>query len=43
VVVLVTVLICSVFFGAFDAIWLWLTNLMLGVTGNGLDAGAAGS
>ncbi len=43
VVVLVTVAICSVFLGAFDAIWLWLTNLVLGVTGSGVDAGAAGS
>jgi preprotein translocase subunit SecE len=40
VVVLVTVVICSVFLGAFDAIWLWLTNLVLGVSGNGVDAGA---
>lgn len=32
VVVLVTVVICSLFFGVFDAVWLWLTNLMLGVT-----------
>lgn len=43
VVVLVTVVICSVFLGAFDAIWLWLTNLVLGVGGNGVDPGAAGS
>ena len=43
VVVLVTVVVCSVFLGAFDAIWLWLTNLVLGVTGTGLDVGAAGS
>ena len=32
VVVLVTVLICSLFFGVFDAVWLWLTNLVLGIT-----------
>ena len=31
VVVIVTVIICSVYLGAFDAVWLWLTDLLLGV------------
>lgn len=31
VVVLVTVVICAVYLGAFDAVWLWLTNLILDV------------
>ncbi|MBI3178276.1 MAG: preprotein translocase subunit SecE [Deltaproteobacteria bacterium] len=31
VVVLVTVLICSVYLGVFDAVWLWLTDMILGV------------
>ena len=32
VVVLVTVAICWVDLGLFDAVWLWLTNLVLGVS-----------
>jgi preprotein translocase subunit SecE len=31
VVVIVTVLICSAYLGVFDAVWLWLTNRILGV------------
>ena len=31
VVVLVTVVICSAFLGLFDAVWLWLTNIVLDV------------
>jgi preprotein translocase subunit SecE len=31
VVVVVTVIICSVFLGLFDAIWLWLTDRLLGI------------
>lgn len=31
VIVLVTVLVSSLFLGMFDAVWLWLTNLMLGI------------
>ncbi len=34
VVVIVTVLLSSVFLGIFDALWLWLTNLVLGVPGS---------
>ena len=30
VVVIVTTLICSAFLGAFDAVWLWLTDWLLG-------------
>ena len=40
VVVLVTVVICSMFLGAFDAVWLWLTNMALGVTATGVDVGS---
>ena len=31
IVVIVTVIICSVFLGLFDAIWLWLTDRVLGI------------
>ncbi|MBI5511695.1 MAG: preprotein translocase subunit SecE [Deltaproteobacteria bacterium] len=31
VVVLATVVICATYLGLFDAMWLWLTNLVLGV------------
>ena len=31
VVVLATVVICAVYLGLFDAVWLWLTNLVLGI------------
>jgi preprotein translocase SecE subunit len=31
VVVLATVVICAVYLGMFDAVWLWLTNLVLGI------------
>ena len=32
VVVIVTVLLCSAYLGVFDAMWLWLTDKILGVT-----------
>ncbi len=31
VVVVVTVLICSAFLGVFDAVWLWVTDWLLGI------------
>lgn len=31
VVVIVTVLVCSAYLGVFDAIWLWVTDMILGV------------
>jgi preprotein translocase SecE subunit len=31
VVVIVTVLVCSAYLGMFDAIWLWVTDMILGV------------
>jgi preprotein translocase subunit SecE len=31
VVVLATVVLCAVYLGLFDAVWLWLTNLVLGI------------
>jgi len=31
VVVLATVALCAAYLGLFDAVWLWLTNLVLGV------------
>ncbi len=31
IVVVVTVLICSAFLGLFDAVWLWLTDRLLGI------------
>jgi preprotein translocase subunit SecE len=31
VVVIVTVIICSAYLGAFDAMWLWVTDLILGI------------
>ena len=31
VVVVITVLICSVFLGVFDAVWMWLTDRLLGI------------
>jgi preprotein translocase subunit SecE len=40
VVVLVTVVICSAYLGAFDAVWLWLTNLVLGVQAGGSTPGS---
>ncbi|RYF11672.1 MAG: preprotein translocase subunit SecE [Deltaproteobacteria bacterium] len=30
-VVIVAVLVCSAYLGLFDAVWLWLTNMVLGV------------
>ena len=33
IVVVVTVLICAAFLGLFDAVWLWLTNRLLGIDG----------
>ena len=33
IVVVVTVLICAAFIGLFDAVWLWLTNRLLGISG----------
>jgi preprotein translocase subunit SecE len=30
-VVLATVVICALYLGLFDAVWLWLTNLVLGI------------
>ena len=33
VVVIVTVIVCSVFLGAFDAVWLALTDFILGIGG----------
>jgi preprotein translocase SecE subunit len=33
IVVVVTVLLCSVYLGLFDAFWLWVTNWMLNVPG----------
>ncbi len=38
VVVLVTVVICALYLGAFDAVWLWLTNLVLGVEPSALGS-----
>ena len=35
VVVIVTVIICAAFLGAFDAVWLWLTDWILGIDGAG--------
>ena len=31
VVVVITVFVCSAFLGAFDAVWLWLTDWILGI------------
>ena len=31
VIVVVTVLICSAFLGVFDAVWLWVTDWLLGI------------
>jgi preprotein translocase subunit SecE len=31
VVVIVTVVVCSVYLGVFDAVWLWVTSWMLGI------------
>jgi preprotein translocase SecE subunit len=31
VVVITTVVVCSLYLGLFDAFWLWLTNMVLGV------------
>jgi preprotein translocase subunit SecE len=31
VIVLATVVACSLYLGLFDAVWLWLTNLVLGI------------
>ena len=31
VVVLATVVLCALYLGLFDAVWLWLTNLVLGI------------
>lgn len=33
VVVIVTVVVCSLYLGVFDAMWLWLTDWLLGVPG----------
>lgn len=33
VVVIVTVVLCSAYLGVFDAFWLWLTDMILGVQG----------
>jgi preprotein translocase subunit SecE len=38
VIVLATVVLCAVYLGLFDAVWLWLTNLVLGI-GPDLAAG----
>lgn len=35
VVVLVAVIVCSVYLGVFDAMWLWVTNWVLAVPGSG--------
>ncbi|OGQ90944.1 MAG: preprotein translocase subunit SecE [Deltaproteobacteria bacterium RIFOXYA12_FULL_58_15] len=40
VVVLATVVICSIGLGAFDAVWLWLTNLVLGIGTGDVAAGS---
>ena len=34
VVVIVTVLVCSVYLGVFDAFWMWVTNMILGIRGS---------
>ena len=33
VVVIVTVFICAIYIGVFDAFWMWVTNWVLGVNG----------
>ena len=37
IVVVVTVIICAAFLGLFDAVWLWLTDRLLGI--GGVNAG----